>query len=171
MYLSIKELLVYTDEERSKWQEWFSKNGDEPLKIKISVETESSVGSLILHCFQVELWYLFFMRNEILTPESEISKKYSSLPTDQVEAIFNFGNQTRKELYGFIEELKESDWSRVYSHEFKQHAFLLQGSLRKLLSHTLIHEIRHWAQIAMTVRQHQLSPPGQHDFIFTKALD
>ena len=41
---------------------------------------------------------------------------------------------------------------------------------RKLLFHVLLHEIRHWAQIAAAVRLAGFEPPGDHDLLFSAAL-
>jgi uncharacterized damage-inducible protein DinB len=41
---------------------------------------------------------------------------------------------------------------------------------RKLLFHILLHEIRHWAQIALAVRLAGFQPPGDHDLFFSRAL-
>ena len=41
---------------------------------------------------------------------------------------------------------------------------------RKLLFHFLLHETRHWAQIALAVRRAGLEPPGNHDLFYSKAL-
>jgi uncharacterized damage-inducible protein DinB len=43
-------------------------------------------------------------------------------------------------------------------------------SPRKLLLHIGLHETRHWAQIALAVRQAGLEPPGQHDLFYSRAL-
>jgi uncharacterized damage-inducible protein DinB len=44
-------------------------------------------------------------------------------------------------------------------------------SPRKLLFHILLHEIRHWAQIALAARINGgLEPPGDHDLFYSKAL-
>jgi len=43
-------------------------------------------------------------------------------------------------------------------------------SPRKLLCHILIHEIRHWAQIALAVRLAGFDPPGDHDLFYSRAL-
>jgi uncharacterized damage-inducible protein DinB len=43
-------------------------------------------------------------------------------------------------------------------------------SARKLLFHILMHEIRHWAQIALAVRLAGLEPPGDHDLFYSRAL-
>jgi uncharacterized damage-inducible protein DinB len=41
---------------------------------------------------------------------------------------------------------------------------------RKLLFHILLHETRHWAQIALAVRLAGFEPPGDHDLFFSGAL-
>jgi uncharacterized damage-inducible protein DinB len=43
------------------------------------------------------------------------------------------------------------------------------GSARKLIAHILV-QIRHWAQVAVTIRQHGLAPPGEHDLLFSKSF-
>ena len=43
-------------------------------------------------------------------------------------------------------------------------------SPRKLLFHILVHEIRHWAQIALAVRLAGFDPPGDHDLAHSRAL-
>ena len=43
-------------------------------------------------------------------------------------------------------------------------------SPRKLLFHILMHEIRHWAQVALAVRIAGFEPPGDHDLIDSRAL-
>ena len=47
---------------------------------------------------------------------------------------------------------------------------LYMTSPRKLLFHILVHEIRHWAQIALAVRLAGFEPPGEHDFFYSTAL-
>jgi uncharacterized damage-inducible protein DinB len=37
---------------------------------------------------------------------------------------------------------------------------------RKLAAHILLHEIRHFAQIAYAVRVARQEPPGEHDYFF-----
>jgi uncharacterized damage-inducible protein DinB len=34
----------------------------------------------------------------------------------------------------------------------------------------LLHEVRHWAQIAAAVRMAGCTPPGDHDLFYAKAL-
>jgi uncharacterized damage-inducible protein DinB len=41
---------------------------------------------------------------------------------------------------------------------------------RKLLFHILLHEMRHWAQIALAIRLAGFEPPGNHDLLYSTAL-
>ena len=41
---------------------------------------------------------------------------------------------------------------------------------RKLLFHILLHELRHWAQIALALRVAGIEPPGEHDLFYSTAL-
>ncbi len=41
---------------------------------------------------------------------------------------------------------------------------------RKLLFHILLHETRHWAQIALALRLAGIDPPGDHDLFFSRAI-
>ena len=168
MNLGIDELLAYTDDEREKWHQWFAKNGNEPLKIALAAEAHPTVGALILHCFWAEAWYVSLLRGEMLTEDSEYVKQNKDLPSDQAEAIFNFGRSGRSALWTFINSAKQDDWERIYEAEAGK--FQLRGSARKLVSHLLVHEIRHWAQIAIVVRQQGLEPPGDHDLIFSQSF-
>lgn len=168
MHLTIDELLAYTDEERAKWQGWFSTQGNDPLKIPLNNKTHPSVGALILHCFWAELFYAYFMRDEMMTPETEVVKQNKDLPADDAGIIFAFGGLARRQMRAFTDAATPEDWDQV--HELKADNIEICGTARKLIAHILIHEIRHWAQAATLVREHDLAPPGDHDLLFSPAF-
>jgi uncharacterized damage-inducible protein DinB len=39
-------------------------------------------------------------------------------------------------------------------------------SRRRLMTHIVLHEIRHFAQIALAARTAAVEPPGEHDLIY-----
>ena len=41
---------------------------------------------------------------------------------------------------------------------------------RKLAAHILLHEVRHFAQIAYAVRVAGHEPPGEHDYFFRRSI-
>jgi uncharacterized damage-inducible protein DinB len=168
MHLTIAELLAYTDEERAKWRNWFAAHGDEALQWPLAGEAFKNLGVFILHIFWAECFYAYWMRGEVMTPESEVVKQHQGLPNDQAAAIFDFGHFTRTALRAFTDHAGAEGWDRV--HELTAYGIHFQGPARKLLAHILIHEIRHWAQVAILARQQGLAPPGDHDLLFSPSF-
>jgi len=169
MELTIHELLAYLDEERSKWERWFSMQGNAPLKIPTGGETHPTLGALIMHCFWTELWYAYMLSGQVLTRESDVIKENINVPNDRSDAVFDFGRKARNAMNSFVARASEAVWKQVHALPPPWQKFT--GSARKLTFHVLMHEIRHWAQISMAVRQNNLTPPGEHDLMFSRALE
>ena len=167
MHLTIRELLDYTDEERGKWEAWFAIHGDDALKFPLAMDVHPTVGALILHCFWAELFYAHWLRGDILTPD-QMKTMSESLAADKTDQVFAFGHSARKAMREATSAFTEHDWEKT--HDVEMRGFRLEGPARKLIGHILVHEIRHWAQIAVTVRQHELAPPGEHDLVFSKSF-
>lgn len=157
MYITVKELLIYTDEERARWERWFLANGNELLDMPVGGEGEPTIGKLIMHIFGPELRYVERLRNEPLTD-------YHALPATSVETIFGFGLKTRQTLRDYISELSADDWERVadWNHT--------SASVRKIIFDALTHEIRHWSQISLIMRERGLTPPAGQDLLTSRAL-
>ena len=167
MHLTIDELLAYTDEERTKWEEWFVLHGNEPLKFSLPMDVHPNVGALILHCLWAELFYAHWLSGDTLT-EERMMKMNEGLAADRADSIFSFSHSAGKAMRDAISGFTEADWDRIFDVEMR--GFRLEGPARKLIGHILVHEIRHWAQIAIVVRQHDLAPPGEHDLVFSKSF-
>ena len=54
--------------------------------------------------------------------------------------------------------------------EFEIGVRLQRASVRKIVFHVLLHEIRHWAQIAKMLRERGFVPSGNHDLLASSAL-
>jgi uncharacterized damage-inducible protein DinB len=160
MNLTIQELLSYTDEERAKWERWFAEHGDGPLAFSPDNAAHASVGALVLHMFGPELQYTEFMRGETALTD------YAETAFDKAEALFAFGRRSREALRAWSAGASAEDWERRLEPQEG-----VSVSARKIATHVLLHEIRHWAQVALVVRQHGLAPPGNHDLLFSTALD
>ena len=83
--------------------------------------------------------------------------------------LFDYGASVRRELEQFVAQLDEdaADEPRTFTVQ-SGGDFMLTP--RKLLFHILLHETRHWAQIALAIRRAGLEPPGNHDLFYSKAL-
>jgi uncharacterized damage-inducible protein DinB len=161
MQLGLDELVRYTDEERSRWESWFRENGPDLLRMPIGGR-EPTIGALILHIFGPELRYVERIEGDALT-------EYRGRPSQSVEEVFGFGIETRRALRQFFARAKPEDWSRTV--EFPLPHGVQRATVRKLIGHVLIHEIRHWAQLARIMRERGFEPPGNHDLLMSGALD
>jgi uncharacterized damage-inducible protein DinB len=91
----------------------------------------------------------------------------ASIPNDNLEAIFEFGQQSRQGLKDFIESFPAPSWDILKDFEFV--GCSLKATPRKIIIHILMHEIRHWAQIATLLRLNGFKGDF-HDFIFSPVL-
>jgi uncharacterized damage-inducible protein DinB len=160
--LEFEEFLRYTQEERDKWRAWFSAHPD-AMEIEMQPGGRyPTVGSLIDHIFLVERRHLQRLRSAPLDARTGLSGRHAP-------PLFDYGASVRRELEQYVGELDE-DIAR------EPRTFTVQSggdfvlTPRKLLFHCLLHETRHWAQIALAIRRANLEPPGNHDLFYSRAL-
>ncbi len=161
MQLAFQELLRYTDEERTRWEVWFHENGPDLLRMPIAGR-DPTMGALILHIFGPELRYVQRINGDPLT-------EYRGLPSNTVEEVFGFGIETRRSLRQFLARVKPEDWNRKVVFPLAHGT--QEATVRKLIGHVFVHEIRHWAQIARIMRERGCEPPGGHDLLMSGALE
>lgn len=159
--ISLDELLRYTGAERDKWRAWFTRHPagmDAPVQQGDRLPT---VGKTIDHIFLAERRHL-----QRLT-DSPLSES-TGLTGNNAAPLFDYGASVRRELEQFVQDLDpdQADELRTFTVRDTQYRM----TARKLLFHLQLHELRHWAQIALAVRLAGLEPPGDHDLFFSSAL-
>jgi uncharacterized damage-inducible protein DinB len=162
MQLAFEELRRYTHEEREKWRTWFVAH---PEALEVEVQAGGrfpTVGSLIDHIFLVERRHLQRLHGAALDTHTGLSGRHAP-------PLFDYGASVRRELDQFVAELDADVATEPRPFTLASGA-TLNATPRKLLFHCLIHETRHWAQIALALRRAGLEPPGDHDLLFSKAL-
>jgi uncharacterized damage-inducible protein DinB len=159
--LAFDELQRYTLEERDKWRRFFAGH---PAAMELAIQPGgrfSTVGKLIDHIFLVERRHVQRLRGEPLSDRT-------GLTGNNAPPLFDYGASVRRELEQFVGDLDEDAAGQIRTFDVRDQQWPM--SARKLLFHILVHEIRHWAQIALAVRQAGLEPPGDHDLFFSHAL-
>ena len=160
--LTYDELLRYTNAERDKWRGWFAAH---PAAIEAPIHPAGrfpTAGKLIDHVFLVERRHLQRLTGGTLDTQT-------GLTGNNAPPLFDYGASVRRELEQFVADLEED------AAEVPRPVQVASGgeymlTPRKLLFHILLHEIRHWAQIAMAVRLAGFEPPGQHDLFYSQAM-
>jgi uncharacterized damage-inducible protein DinB len=159
--LTFDELLRYTNAEREKWRAWF---GGHAAALEAPVQAGDrfpTVGKLIDHIFLVERRHLQRLLGDPLSDRT-------GLTGNNAPPLFDYGASVRRELEQYVQDLDDdvADQERSFLVRDQQYSM----TPRKLLFHVLLHQLRHWAQIALAVRVAGFEPPGDHDLFFSKAL-
>jgi uncharacterized damage-inducible protein DinB len=160
--LTYDEMLRYTTTERDRWREWLTLH---PEAMEAAVQPGGrlpTVGKLIDHIFLVERRHLQRLREEQPLAEA------TGLTGNNAPPLFDYGASVRRELEQYVQELDDDVADQVRTFVVRDQSWPMTS--RKLLFHILVHEIRHWAQIALAVRLAGFEPPGDHDLFFSKAL-
>jgi len=159
--ITYEELVRYTNGEREKWRRWFSEH---PAALDAPVQPGGrlpTVGKLIDHIFLVERRHLQRLTSQPLSDST-------GLTGNNAPPLFDYGASVRRELEQFVAEPGEDDLDTMRVFEVREQKWPMTP--RKLLFHILLHETRHWAQIALAVRLAGFEPPGDHDLFFSNAL-
>jgi uncharacterized damage-inducible protein DinB len=159
--LSYDELLRYTSDEREKWRRWLQAH---PGAMDVTLQPGGqipTVGKLIDHVFLIERRHLQRLTGDPVAVST-------GLTGNNAPPLFDYGASVRRELEQFVAVIDEDEAAEPRAIGFGEQTLLM--SARKLLFSILVHEIRHWAQVALAVRVAGYEPPGDHDLIASRAL-
>jgi uncharacterized damage-inducible protein DinB len=159
--ISYQELLRYTNDERDKWRAWFQAN---PAAMEAALHPDgrfSTVGKLMDHIFLVE-------RRHLQRLTGDRPSESTGLTGNNAPPLFDYGASVRRELEQFVADQDEDVADEVRTFTVRDQAWSMTA--RKLLFHILLHELRHWAQIALAVRLAGFEPPGEHDLFYSRAI-
>ena len=159
--ISLDELLSWNDEERTKWLAWLKAN---PAALEVCMQAGGrfpTVAALIDHIFLVEVRHTYRLQGQELPTESGV-------PANDIDALFAYARRGREGLREFLTTVRIDDVDQARDVTVASGVYRL--SPRKLLFHMVLHEVRHWAQIAAAVRMAGFAPPGEHDLFYSKAL-
>lgn len=158
LHVGFDQLLDYSDHERRKWRDWIAAD---PRRLDLPVQPGArfpTVGALLDHVFFVERRHLSRLEGGAL-PEA------TGIPHGDWQRLFEYADLVRADLRAYARDLDDRAGSDVLS-------FIALGGVpvsmtrRRLLTHIVLHEIRHLAQIALAARTAGIEPPGEHDLFY-----
>ena len=161
--LTFRELLDYTAAETEHWHRWLAGQPPEVLELPAGTGRTATVRGLLHHIIVVERRYIDRLRGEPVT-------RYEDVPADSLDALFGAYAEGRARLEGWLASATEADLARRLEFETIS-AGTLSASARKIVVHLLLHGVRHWAQLAMTLRQQGHATDWPHDILMSVALE
>ena len=155
--LAVDDLLEYTAWQRGRWHTWLR---DHPEALALSAGPHgdgrfTTVGDLVKHIFGAEWRYVQRLTGQPLTDLATVS-------SDNVETLFSTAESSRRMMTDLIRDLDPSVWD--VPREFVILGYNVTATPKKIVMHVLLHEIRHWAQIATICRLNGLVVEWQ-DFL------
>ncbi len=157
--LDYDHLLQYTEWQRESWYAWFTRQGAVgALAISVGPHGDgrfNTVGEVVRHIFSAEKRYVERMNDQPLTDTTV-------LPANDVDALFAFGRDSRAALRHFVSTLPPDQLD--VARELTIVDSTRRLTPRKILAHVVLHEIRHWAQIATLLRLQGMNVEF-HDFL------
>ena len=146
MEIQLNDLIDYTEWERGKWREFFLKHGDSILAIGVGPHRDGrfeTIGDWVSHIFSAEMRYIDRLTNRPLTDPAIHTERQSrcSLRIRQAKP-------RRAEEVSGSETVGGWDTPR----DFQILTFSISATPKKIVAHIVMHEIRHWAQIATVLR-------------------
>ena len=161
--VSLDHLLAYTEWERDTWYAWFPRQRAGAFTTSFGPNGDgrfSTVADVVRHIFSSEKRYIDRLSRRTVTDPASIPAEFP--------ALFEFGREARKDLLKFLADFPAERWDVAEDHMILGPP-PLRLTPRKIVVHVVLHEIRHWAQIATTARLQGLKVEP-HDFLFSPIL-
>jgi uncharacterized damage-inducible protein DinB len=156
--VGLEQLLDYSDHERRKWRDWVVAD---PTRLDIPVQPSArfpTIGALLDHVFFVE-------RRHLCRLEGATLPEQTGIPPGEWKRLFEYADLVRADLRRYISDIDDRTASETMT-------FVPMGggtvtmTRRRLLTHVVLHEVRHLAQLALAARAAGVAPPGEHDLFY-----
>jgi uncharacterized damage-inducible protein DinB len=156
--VSLEQLLDYTDFERAKWRTWIE---TDPSRLTLPFQPGGrfpTIGSLLDHVFLVERRHLSRLQGS--TPPDS-----SGVAAGDWPALMEYAALVRADLRTWVNDATDADAATDLAITVASGGPYTMTK-RALATHMLLHEIRHFAQVAFAARLGGAEPPGQHDYFY-----
>ena len=152
------QLLAYSEAEDARWHEWLTSN-PAALDVPFAEGRLATVRGLIIHIFAVELRYTERLCGREVT-------SYDDIHVESLDEIFGLGAEAGKMLREYLSGMTESDAASILTFTTMT-AGTLTASKHKIASNIFMHAIRHWAQVATTLRLAGFTKQWGHDVLLS----
>jgi uncharacterized damage-inducible protein DinB len=159
--LSFGELLDYCAEENNRWRDFFKQHPD-ALELPADIAGTKDVREVVLHIVAVQMRYAERLLNMPITEYESLAARLAQRKPG--EELFALSRKSLEDLRSFAISANDSDWDGTLTFPTRS-AGDLTASRRKIFIHTLLHSVRHWAQLSTHLRQMGFRQDWQHDFI------
>ena len=161
--ISFGDLLRYNESEAMKWRAWLEAQPSDLLDAPFgnAAKRMGNVREMIRHIFITEWVYACVLNGEPYDGRDQFKH-------DSIAELFAIGDRARAGLRKYLANATGVELGN--SLTLSAAGFTISGSARKFLTHTFVHSLRHWAQLATVLRQHGRETSWPHDFVLSDAI-
>lgn len=160
--LEFGTLAAYVEHETERWREWLSAAPPEVLDLPLGTGADGTIRTLVKHVFAVELRYAQRLAGEPVSG-------YEELADGTVEELWRIHHDARSVLERYLAGASGAALDRVLVSETRKLG-RIEARAHTVVVHAWMHGIRHWAQIAMVLRQHGHGGLWEHDWLLSPAV-
>lgn len=155
--VEFNRLMDYLAYERGRWKTWFEAD---PSRLQLPFQPGGrfpTLNSLVDHIFWVERRHLSRLQGAPL-PE------HTGVAEGDIAGLFAYADSAHADLRNYVASLTDAQATEVMT--FNIPIGPMSMTRGDLALHILLHEVRHFAQLAYTARAAGIEPPGQHDYLY-----
>jgi uncharacterized damage-inducible protein DinB len=155
--IAFEQLLDYSDHERRKWRDWIAAD---PRRLELAVQPGArfpTIAALLDHVFFVE-------RRHLSRLEGGTPPESTGIPPGDWQRLFDYADLVRSDLRRYAGDLTDAAAGDTIAWQYLGRDYAM--TRRRLMTHLLLHEARHLAQVALAARRAGIEPPGEHDLIY-----
>jgi uncharacterized damage-inducible protein DinB len=160
--VELSTLIGYVEHETERWREWFQAAPAEVLDLPLGPGADGTIRSLIKHMFAVELRYAQRLVGEAVSD-------YEQLADGTVEQLWQIHHAANTVRARYLASASSDALDHVLVSETRRLG-RVEARAHTVVVHSLVHGIRHWAQIAMVLRKHGHGGLWEHDWLMSPAV-
>ena len=162
LVFTFPEMLAAQDIEIGRWKEWFLQQPATLLDLPIDIAKGADLRSALFHMFLVELSFSQAL-NDLRDPNASRADLLA-LPHATFDELFAIHQQAVTLLKQWAERATPEDAAKLFVRGE------LRVSRKKCFIQVMEHNIRHFAQLAVALRQAGHPTDWMHDFIFNPSM-
>ncbi len=158
---ALRELAVYCAGEARRWYDWLGERDVAVLALPVGEAQIATVGTLLAHVAWVDRAYV-----DVLVGAP--AEGYDWSPVESLAPIRAMHEATFAALFAWLECATDAELAG--ERTLRVRGMRLTAPASKMLAHTLVHGIRHYAQLATKLREQGHVQPWQHDLILEEGF-
>lgn len=159
---TFQEMLAAQDVELGRWEQWFLQQPATLLDLHLDIAKADNLRSALFHIFLVELSFAEAL-NELRDPNASRADLLA-LPHENFGDLFAIHHRAFSLLKQWVEHATPEDAAILFVRG------QLRVTRRKCFIQVMEHTVRHFAQLAVALRQAGHPTDWMHDILFNSAL-